>query len=105
MQQDQIEVIGSYFLEKSRDDDIGIGSFLIGDTARIPPDFGDDRVMIAGNTLEGGKEIRVGAVQIGQIEQPDAALVAAPNENLKFVLAHAGLVGFPVASPHAGAEA
>src|SRR4051794_12465419 len=105
MKQYQIEVIGSDLLQESIDHDIRIGTILIGNAARSEPNFTDQRILFARDSFERGDDVRVSAVQIGQVEDANASIEGAMEQLGKLLLAHAGLVGFAIATLHPGADA
>src|SRR6266404_5376793 len=82
MEQHQIKVISPDFLQEARDDDVGIRTFLFRDAAGIPPDLGDDDVIAAWNAFQRRQKIRMGAVEVGQIEGAHAALIRTFDERL-----------------------
>src|ERR1035441_6142590 len=74
VQQHQVEVVGADLLEKARDDDIGCGPLGFRKGSGVEPNLSDDCVLVPGDSLQGGQDVRMRAVEIREVEQTDAAL-------------------------------
>jgi len=77
MQQDQINIVGAQFFQESFDNDVGIRAFLIGNAARLEPDFADDGIIVARNPFDGRDDVRMSAVKISQVEHAHPAIERA----------------------------
>ena len=105
VQQDQIDVIGSQFPEKSLNDDVRVWPLFFGNAAGTPPDFADDHVIIARNAFERRQQVRMGAVEVGKVEDADAAVIASFDQFLEFLFAKPRLVRLAIAAMGASAQA
>ena len=105
VQQHQVEVIRANFLEKPRHDDVGCRSLRFGQAAGVNPDLGDDSVLVPRYSLQGRDEIRMRAVEVSHVEEPDAAVIGALDESVESLLPHPRMIGLTVAAVHPGAEA
>src|ERR1035437_7986840 len=105
MQQHQVEVVGADFLEETVHRRLGSGALRFRQAAGVKPNFGDDRVFVAGYCLQGRQEIRMGAVEVSQVENADAPVVTTLEQSLQLLLPHPRMIGLAVAPAHPGAEA
>ena len=70
-----------------------------------PPQLGEDRELAAIHAVERFAEVHVRAVQVGQVEEANAAIVGVMHEIDELGEAHAGLIRLPIAAVDAGALA
>lgn len=102
---EDVDVVGVQLFEEAGADDVGCGAFGFGDAAGEKPYLGDEGEVFAGDVFEGGGQEGVRAVEVGAVDECDAAIEGAADEGGEVFLSGAGVVGLAVAAAHSGADA
>ncbi len=103
MQQDHIDVIRLQLLAEAIDDDIGVRALRLRDAAAGDPDLRLKDGLVA-LVLQRRAHERMAAVQIGHIEEADAAIERILDEGGELIASETRLIRLAHRSVHAGAQ-